>query len=424
MNKVMVFLVLVLSVNFFCADKAAEKPGFYSLYAWYSEVPAFADEVAKVGFKWMRLGGPVFDPGEEKGFIEAVKKGINVVPVMGGDKDSDITKMPAYRESIKKYLARYGENGTLWKENPSVKQIPIKYVEIWNEPNIEYLTPTGGKKRDECYAEFLKVSYEEIKRFDPGIKVIGMNTAGGTMKPDGALTAELDFNGLIGWYKFIKGVHKAGGGKYYDILGIHPYTGGKAPEKAGYIKAIENVHADCIANGGGDKPVWVTECGFSLPVTKKDGKGVPAEGVIKNEELQANYLIRQMAISAACGVEQFQIMYISDIGDFYAGLFLRGTKKWRKQTYALKNMMELLPDPVILKKLSEGTEGIYAYVFKGAGDKETIMAWNTGKEDIEKEYEVKGTDFTLSTRDGEKKAIKAAGGKVKVTLSQSPVYIY
>ena len=39
---------------------------------------------------------------------------------MGGDKDSDITKMPAFRENIKKYLARYGENGTLWKENPSV----------------------------------------------------------------------------------------------------------------------------------------------------------------------------------------------------------------------------------------------------------------------------------------------------------------
>jgi len=417
MKKAVLFIVLFFGLNAIGAESKTEKPSFYSLYAWNSEFPAFANEVEKAGFKWMRLGGPVFEEKEDKGLVEAVKKGIKVIPVLG-DKNADVTKLPAFREYMKKYLARYGENGTLWKENPSVKQIPFEYIEIWNEPNLEYLTQTGGKKKDECYAEFLKIAYEEIKKFDPKIKVIGLNTSGGAwnaatfIMPNGE-----NQKGIMGFFRFIKGVHSYGGGKYYDILGIHPYTGKKAPEKVDLVKTLEAIREECKTNAGEEKPIWITEVGFSLPVKQA------SEAMVKTEDDQANFLIRYMGLAAANGIGQFQIMYISDIGDFKAGLFDR-KKTWRKQAYAVKNMMKVLPEPVLVKKLAEGADGIFAYVFKGTGDKETIMAWNTGKEAVEHEFEMKGSELTLVSRDGEKKALKASGGKVKVALTQSPVYIY
>ena len=421
MNKILVSIVLIFGACVFGMEKIVEKPGFYSLYAPGGEFLTFANEVEKAGFKWVRFHGDILGTASEKGIIEAAKRGITVVPVIRDTfKTYDSKNLPVWRERVRELVNRYCEGCSLWKENPSVKPLPVKYIEIWNEPNIEFLKPPEGKKRDECYIELLKSACEEIKKLKPEVQVIGMNTSGGTLKADGGVPPNGEYKGLFGWLKFMKSVHKYEGGKYYDIAGIHPYIGKMPPEKAGYIKALEVIREECKTNAGGEKPIWVTEVGYSLPVKLGEQS---LEGQVKDEEEQANWMTRFLAISAANGIGQFQIMYVSDIDNFKAGLFDR-SKKWRKQAYAIKNMIEVLPEPVLIRKLSEGTDNIYAYVFKGTGAKEVIMSWTTGKEAIEKEFEVKETALTLVTRDGEKSSIKTDGGKVKVTLSQSPVYIY
>lgn len=311
MNKKTLFST-VLVFLFLCAafvsaqDKSnPSKPSFYCLYTWSSEFKGFKDDVAKVGFKWLRTGGPLDDSYDE-GILEAAKYGIRCVPVIGGnDSDKKAPKMEAWKKTVKDFVLKYCEGGTLWKQNPSVPPLPVEYIEIWNEPNIEFLNPPEGMGRDKAYFDYLKTAYEIIKQLNPKIKVIGMNTSSlGCVwsNSEGGLNKDGEHQGLLGWFKFMKGVHKLGGGKYYDILGIHPY-GDKSPDNKGnLIKSLDAMHEEMKTNGNGDKPIWITEVGWSLP--GKDVKGKAFEGSAKDEDIQADYILKLYGISAAHGVEQ------------------------------------------------------------------------------------------------------------------------
>jgi len=408
-------IILFFYTNFSLEEEKTSKVSFYALYTWGSEFPTFADDVEKVGFKWLRVGGPLLNKETEEGILDAAKRGIRCVLVIGM---SDVVDLKAWREFVKKCLSRYCINGSLWKENPNIKPLPIEYIEVWNEPNIEYLKPPEGQKRDQCYYECLKIAYEEIKSYNPNIKVIGMNTSGGALKVEGGVPPNGEYKGLFGWFKFIKDVNKLGGGKYYDIIGTHPYTRNKAPEKSGLVKALDEIREELKANAGGEKPIWFTEVGYSLIV-----EGHEKGDKVKDEDMQADYLLRLLALAASHGVEQVQIMYISDISYFHAGLFTR-SKKWRKQATAIKVMMELMPEPVLVKTISEGQEGYYAYEFKGTENKNVIMAWTINKEPEEKELDVGGVNtITLVDKLGNKQILTVKNNKVKVKISESPIYL-
>jgi len=399
-----------------------EKPGFFALYGWGGELSGCMEDIEKTGIKWLRVGGPVPSAKTDKCLLDAAKKGIHCVPVLANKEAAKKNDMKAWRETVREAVTRYGAGGVLWKENPSVPPVPVEYVEIWNEPNIEFLEPPEGMLRDEIYYNLLKNAYEEIKAVNKDIQVIAFNTAGGTIIKSNGPPVDGMFQKLkyFGWLKLITEVHKRGGGKYYDALGVHPYTTPNSPEKFKLVESIERIRKEMRENGSGEKPVWFTEVGFPLVY--------PNKGNVKDEDEQADFLLRLWGLSAAHGVTQVQIMYVTDI--IYGpdnskrafGFFDNG--RWRKQAASTKVMLDLLGDPpVLLNIIAEGLEGFYAYEFKGKTGKKVIMAWSSNKGSEERELKFSGAGAVLIDKMGNKKPEAAQNGKIKIRVSESPQFI-
>ena len=105
--------------------------------------------------------------------------------------------------------------------------------------------------------------------------------------------------------------------------------------------------------------------------------------------------------------------------------FFTDPGKWREQATALQTMIRLMPDPRKNPQIiAENNKGFNAYKFNGANGLSIIMAWNAGEGQIDNEFEIKGSKATIVNMLGnEVQPITINNGKVKVTLSEAPVYI-
>jgi len=140
-------------------------------------------------------------------------------------------------------------------------------------------------------------------------------------------------------------------------------------------------------------------------------------------------MTRLWAISAAHGVIHIDPMFIDDI--VYGpdnsrrsfGFFVK-PGEWREQALATRVMCRLIPDPrknpVVV---SEEPSGVWAYRFADWKGREILMAWNSGETEIVREMPVSGRVHTLVSLLGEATALRAVDGKVKLTLSEAPVYV-
>ena len=152
----------------------------------------------------------------------------------------------------------------------------VHAYEIWNEPNTPWFWAPGPNAAQ--YAQMLKASYPVVKSADPSATVV----MGGLSKSD---------------FNYLADVYRAGGGPYFDAVGVHPYTFGEDPgltsngagagQDRGRLSvdvfpAIEEIKATMDAFGDSDKQVWITEFGYST--TSQDGGVTP--------EQQADYLVR------------------------------------------------------------------------------------------------------------------------------------
>ena len=142
-------------------------------------------------------------------------------------------------------------------------------VEIWNEPNAYNFLRSPDPAMD--YARLIKAAYPRIKRARPQLTVVG-GVLGGA---DGAFASRLYRRGIKG---------------YFDAFAIHPYSGSRSPA----LVAAGPARSESFASGipwirevmrraGDDKPIWLTEFGWS---TCSDA--IPEECV--SAETQATYL--------------------------------------------------------------------------------------------------------------------------------------
>ncbi|HUT59024.1 MAG TPA: hypothetical protein VNA25_14340, partial [Phycisphaerae bacterium] len=245
-------IVLVTFAPLGAADKPAA-PELYGLYCWAGNYIQYADDVQRCGIRWLRVGG--WECGEkttDQAALLAAKNGVNLtpsldIPGLGHGKtmpaDQAVAKM---RQVARDNVKRYGPGGSLWKQHPDAKAGPIRYWEIWNEPNIEFLTPPNdpnGMLRTELYAKLLTAASEEIRKLDPGAVIVAFNTAGGAWDTSRALKPDGMFKRLkyIGWRKFIRDVNELAGTKCYDVVGTHPYTKPRGPEPGKVIEGIAKV---------------------------------------------------------------------------------------------------------------------------------------------------------------------------------------
>jgi hypothetical protein len=121
--------------------------------------------------------------------------------------------------------------------------------EIWNEPNDPHTWRAHGGPSARAYTRLLQASYEAIKLAAPDATVLG---------------GSLAFNDQ----RYLRKMYNYGAHGFFDGLAIHPYCPGRAPDDTGSrwhsfrlaLEQMTETMADC---GDPDKPIWITEMGWS-----------------------------------------------------------------------------------------------------------------------------------------------------------------
>ena len=164
-----------------------------------------------------------------------------------------------YAEFVSFVVARYAPKG-------------VHLYEIWNEPNHSYYWPSGPNPAQ--YVDLLRAAYPAVKQADPLARVILGGLAGNAAT-------------------YLAGVYAAGGGPYFDIAAVHPYTGAVDPTLCWNLPGtttpapdafcgLEEVRRVMERNNDSAKKLWLTEFGWS---TSTSTYGV-------TEAKQAEYLTK------------------------------------------------------------------------------------------------------------------------------------
>jgi hypothetical protein len=187
----------------------------------------------------------------------------------------------------------------------------VQAYEVWNEQNYAY--ETGGLVDIGTYLAVLKAGYTAVKSVDPSVFIVF-----GGLTPTGVRNHPEIAQDEVQYLRQIYSINDGEVRDYFDILGVHPYGTCNPPEtiwpeapatnpcgadpdggrsftsdNSFYFKRMLDLRAVMENNGDGDKPVWLTEFGWSA--TNNPAKG--AEFARYNsEQQQADYLVRAIGI--------------------------------------------------------------------------------------------------------------------------------
>lgn len=158
----------------------------------------------------------------------------------------------AYASFTAATVARYGPDGEFWRENPDLPQRPLRWYELWNEP---WTAACNGNAA--TYARLVVAAVTAGRHASPGARfLIGADTS---VPAEGGTRGDW----LDGMYAAVPDL-----GRYFDAVSVHPYGGnpdvytpiGDTDHQPG---RVEQLHAELAAHGDGNKPLWVTEIGWS-----------------------------------------------------------------------------------------------------------------------------------------------------------------
>ena len=144
----------------------------------------------------------------------------------------------------------------------------LHYWEIWNEPNNFDFWAT--KADCDAYTDLLRVTYPAIKAVDSNAVVI-----------TGGLAPESTDGVNISPTDFLNCIYRDGGRDYLDAVGHHPYTFPQFPSNSGshawaqMSRTSTSLRSIMIANGDGNKKIWMTE--FGTPTGGPDPKWYVSE---------------------------------------------------------------------------------------------------------------------------------------------------
>ncbi len=127
----------------------------------------------------------------------------------------------------------------------------LDYWELWNEPNV----PIFWRGTPEQYLELLKITHEEVRRLDPGAKVVAPGGAG--------------LVGLDGWGRKLL---EAGAAKYVDVWSIHNYANDLYLDVEAKHSELRRLREVLKANGGENLELWNSEGGSSAASLLRDAE--------------------------------------------------------------------------------------------------------------------------------------------------------
>ncbi len=241
---------------------------------WGSQMGFRQDMAAPSGAKWLRehFDWSVIEPANgqydwsryDQLELSSAQRGFTVLPVLmstppwAGPSGNTIPADPsAYADFVAHVVARYGPGGELWRAHPELAARAPKYFELWNEPY--YPTFSAGRIDPGRYARLVKAAGGAGKAVNREAKFIA------------ASETDVQPTGSSAWVSWTDAMYAAVPdlNDYFDAVAVHPYSKNRAPDAPinGYIhdkfQRIAKIHDHFTDNGGGDKPLWITEVGWS-----------------------------------------------------------------------------------------------------------------------------------------------------------------
>jgi hypothetical protein len=151
-----------------------------------------------------------------------------------GDPTSPPRDNADFARFVSAAVARYGPNGTFWREHPKLPRRPVRAWQIGNEPNLSLYW--SGVPWAETYVALLRAANAALKAADPKAKTV---LAG---LPNQSWQA-------------LEDLYAAGARGAFDIVAVHPYTA----QPSNVIRVLKYNRRVMAANGGARLPLWVTE---------------------------------------------------------------------------------------------------------------------------------------------------------------------
>lgn len=160
----------------------------------------------------------------------------------------------AWKRFVREAVARYGSSGSFWAENPDLPRRPIRYWQVWNEPNFKYFVARPNPAQ---YGRLVNLSYAAMRSADRRGRIV---LAGLFARPAEATRGyrpprayfATDF--LERMYRSTPGVRQR-----FEAVALHPYSGRfqhLAPQ-------IEDLRELLARHRDARKELWITELGWS-----------------------------------------------------------------------------------------------------------------------------------------------------------------
>jgi len=331
-----------------------------------------------------------WDPVYADSFDKLHQNGVKVLGIVNyGNKLYGSDKVPDNPEAI----AAYGRYAAAM-----VKRFDLIGVEVFNEFNHARFNTSGCGTDPSCYIPLLSAVRDNVHAVDPKMPLV----AGATANYDGPWFDKL-------W--------KDGGLAYADAISYHPYQA--VSDLVALQAIIDQSRQSMQTNGGGTKPIWITEL------------GAPSDPATMSVDAQAQFLTKVVATSLGSGVAKyFWYDLINDSPDPAShegnfGLFYQpydgvSALPPKPSAFAYGLMIHELEGKEAAKTSPALADGVVSFDF-GSGASRTTIAWAksaTVKASIttSEALEVRATDGTVTI-------VEPVDGVAAVSIPAEGVYI-
>ncbi|HWN72245.1 MAG TPA: hypothetical protein VNN15_00390, partial [Solirubrobacterales bacterium] len=264
------------------------------------------DQAAETGVQWLRedIEWDQIEPvkGErdwthtDSLFQEAAERGMTILPLVDSSPCWAVPKETAEEDCwrtfptsnadfaffVGKAVERYGPGGDFWEAHPGLdSELAPRYWEIWNEPYLAFTS--GGQVEPARYAALYKAAVIAGREASASTRYLIEST----------VDAKIEEGVWVNWAKALKEAEPSLG-SYIDGIAVHPYPASHDPDyepENGTDASFKNtdVNYERWRAQGINKPVWITEVGYSACDDEAD-ECVPGATVAAREEQKAEWL--------------------------------------------------------------------------------------------------------------------------------------
>lgn len=193
----------------------------------------------------------------------AAERGMSVLPLLSGSASwaapewNVLPRRADYADYVAHVVKRYGPGGAFWRSRPHLAANAPTYFELWNEPYLELFS--SDRVDPSRYARLVRAAAAAGRAANPRARFL--------IEADTYYTAGPgDYrNWIHDMYRAVPSLNR-----WFDGVAVHPYSSERSPDvytprrpTRWQFRRIEEIRAAFVSHGARDKPLWITEIGWS-----------------------------------------------------------------------------------------------------------------------------------------------------------------